>query len=265
MSSIAFPPSEIDVAAHASRAAAVSTTGLCRNYGRQCALVNLDLRFEHGRAVMIAGRNGSGKSTLLRIISTAIQPDRGEVLVEGHNVRWKREQVRHCIALLGPHSNMYEALTALQNLTVTARMVGIRPDRDALLSVLNQVGLGKRWDDAVSGFSAGMRRRLAFARLLLQTDPTGPNDRSRKASIVLLDEPYGQLDPPGFRFVDELIVSFKSRGMTLLMVTHLLDRGAWLCDDGIVLESGRLLWSGPAANLPSHSGLEAAGLPEGGD
>jgi len=245
--------------------AAVSMTGLCRKYGRRWALVNLDLRFERGRAVMIAGRNGSGKSTLLRIIATAIRPDRGQVLVEGYDVRWKKQQVRHRIALLGHDSNTYEGLTALQNLTVAARMAGVHAERDAFMALLDRVGLGKRCDDPVSGFSAGMRRRVAFARLLLQTDQIGSDDRSRKASIVLLDEPYGQLDPPGFRFVDELIHSFTSRGMTLLMATHLLDRGARLCDAGIVLEGGRLLWSGPAANLPNQSGLETLGLPEGGD
>ena len=206
---------------------------------------------------MIAGRNGSGKTTLLRIIATAIRPDRGQVLIEGDDVRQQKEQVRQRIALLGHYSNAYETLTSLQNLAVTARMIGVHTNRDALTALLGRVGIGKRWDDAVSSLSAGMRRRLAFARLLLQTDQIDQNDRSNKASIVLLDEPYGLLDPPGFRFVDELIQTFRSRGMTLLMATHLLGRGAWLCDDGVVLDGGQLLWSGPAANLPRHSGLEA--------
>jgi ABC-type multidrug transport system ATPase subunit len=233
------------------------TTGLCRRYGRRWALANVDLQFAAGRSVMIAGRNGSGKSTLLRIIATAIRPDRGLVLVEGYDVRSMKADVRHRIALLGHASNAYEALTALQNLTMTARMAGIDADRKALIAVLERVDLGEWRDAAVSSFSAGMRRRVAFARLLLQTDPIGPSDRSRKASIVLLDEPYAHLDPPGFGFVDGLIRSFTSRGMTLLMATHLLERGARLCDDGVVLEEGQLGWSGPAANLPRLGGLQA--------
>jgi heme exporter protein A len=242
--------------------AAVSAAGLCRRYGQRWALVNLDIRFEPGRAVMIAGRNGSGKSTLLRIIATAIRPDRGCVLVEGHDVRFQKEQARRRTALLGHHSNTYDALSALQNLTVAAQMAGVEAGRPALTALLDRVGLDGRCDDAVGGFSAGMRRRVAFARLLLQTHQIGPKDRSAKALIVLLDEPYGQLDPPGFRFVDELIHSFKSRGMTVLIATHLLDRGAWLCDDGIVLERGELRWSGPAAALSRHSGFETIGLAE---
>lgn len=264
MSSIAIPMNETGVVADAGSVPAVRTKGLCRRYGRRWALVNLDLSFEPGRSVMIAGRNGSGKTTLLRVISTAIRPDRGRVLVEGRDVRWRKERIRRRLALLGHYSNTYDALTALQNLTVAARIAGVPIDRDALMGLLDRVGLGKRWDDSVSTFSAGMRKRIAFAKLLLQTDPIGPNDHSEKASIVLLDEPYGQLDPPGFRFVDDLMHSFKKRGMTLLLATHLLDRGSWLCDDGIVLESGQLLWSGSAADLPTKSGLDSVGLPEGG-
>jgi heme exporter protein A len=236
--------------------AAVSVAGLCRKYGQRWALVNLKVRFEPGRAVMIAGRNGSGKSTLLRIIASAIRPDRGTVLVEGQDVRWQKARVRRSTALLGHQSNTYEALSALQNLMVAARLAGVEAGRPALAALLDRVGLDGRSDDAVRGFSAGMRRRVAFARLLLQTDQVGPDDRSAKASVVLLDEPYGHLDPPGFRFVDALIRSFKSRGLTVLMATHLLDRGAWLCDDGIVLERGELHWSGPAAALPRHAGFE---------
>ena len=245
--------------------AAVSTAGLCRRFGRRWALANLDVRVETGRAVMIAGRNGSGKSTLLRIIATAIRPDRGHVFVAGHDVRSQRDDVRRRVALLGHHSNTYDALTALQNLTVVSRMAGITADRAALIAVLERVGLGGRCEDEVSGFSAGMRKRVAFARLLLQTDRIGSGDRATKASLVLLDEPYAQLDPPGFRFVDDLIDQFRRRGATVLMATHLLSRGAALCDDGIVLEDGQLRWSGPAAHLSRQSGLESSGLTEGGD
>lgn len=249
----------------AGAVAAVSAAGLCRRFGRRWALANLNLRFEAGRAVMIAGRNGSGKSTLLRIIATAIRPDRGRVLVAGHDVQSHRDEVRHRVALFGHHSNTYDALTALQNLTVVSQLAGVEADRAALIALLARVGLGGRCHDEVGGFSAGMRKRVAFARLLLQTERIGSSDRSTKASLVLLDEPYAQLDPPGFRFVDDLINQFRRRGATVLMATHLLNRGAALCDDGIVLEGGQLRWTGPAAYLPRQSGLEPSGLTEGGD
>ena len=199
---------------------------------------------------MVAGRNGSGKSTLLRVLSTAIRADHGTARVAGHDIRTATQEVRRRIALLSHHSHLYEALSALENLQVVARFLRRNPRRDALLPLLEEVGLADRADDAVTTFSAGMRKRLSLARTLLQ-----------EAAVVFLDEPYGQLDPPGFRLVDRLLDRLRRRGTTVLMATHLLERGSALCDLGIVLEEGRLRWSGPARDLPSHGGLDAAALP----
>lgn len=231
---------------------AVLAQGLCRRYGRRWALVDVSFAVAPGRAVMLAGRNGSGKSTLLRVLATAIRPDRGEARVAGHDVRADRDGVRRAVAMLSHYSYHYEAFSALENLQVAARFLGRDARRQALLPLLAEVALAERADDAVQTFSAGMRKRLALARALLQ-----------EASVVLLDEPYGELDPPGFRLVDRLFGVLKARGASLLMATHLLDRGAALCDDGLVLEAGRLVWAGPAKDLPAQGGLDPATLPEG--
>jgi ABC-type multidrug transport system ATPase subunit len=120
------------------------------------------------------------------------------------------------------------------------------------MPLLEEVGLAERWDDNILSFSAGMRKRISIARVLLQG-----------ADVVMLDEPYGQLDPPGFRFVDALIGKLRDRGTTILIATHQLDRGAALCDLGIVLERGRLQWTGDARDLPTLGGLDPASTPEG--
>lgn len=230
---------------------AVEAVGLCRRYGRRWALVDVSLRVSRGTVLMVTGRNGSGKSTLLRVLATAIRADRGTARVAGYDMRSEREEVRRRIALLGHQSHLYEALSARENLQVAARFLG-RPAREALERALGEVGLASRADDPVATFSAGMRKRLALARTLLQD-----------ASVVFLDEPYGELDPEGFRLIDRLLARLRESGATVLMATHLLDRGSRLCDHGIVLEGGRLAWSGPAADLPSWSGPDPAGLSEG--
>jgi heme exporter protein A len=235
----------------AAVANAVEARGLCRRYGRRWALVDVSFELAPGRAMMIAGRNGSGKSTLLRIIATAIHPDRGTARVAGHDLVLERESVRRSVALLSHHSYHYEALSALENLQVAARFLRKDASRAGLLPVLAEVALADRADDSVQTFSAGMRKRLALARALLQD-----------AQVVLLDEPYGELDPPGFRMVDRLFSTLKARGASILMATHLLDRGAALCDQGLVLDGGRLAWSGQAAALPSAGGLDPASQPE---
>lgn len=222
---------------------AVEAHGLCRRYGRRWALADVDLRVEPGTVLMITGRNGSGKSTLLRVLSTAIQAHRGTALVHGYDVRTRRDEVRRRIVLLGHDSYLYPALTALENLRVAARFL---PGRDtsetALLERLRLVGLAERAEDPVQTFSAGMRKRAALARALLQEE---------EAAVVLLDEPYGQLDPPGFHLVDRILARLRRQGKTVLMATHLIQRGSRLCDQGVILDRGRLVWAGPAAALPN--------------
>jgi heme exporter protein A len=230
-------------------ALAVEATGLGRRYGRRWALIEVGLRVPRGSVVMVSGRNGSGKSTLLRVLASAIRPTQGSALVEGFDLVEARDEVRRKTALLGHASYTYDALTALENLRITARFLGRSGEREALRAALAGVGLADRADDAVETFSAGMRRRLALARVLMQD-----------AAVVLLDEPYGQLDPPGFRLVDRLLGRLREGGRTVLMATHLLERGADLCDQGVILEAGRLFWTGSAADLPAQA---AAGLAEG--
>jgi len=233
---------------------AVEASGLCRRYGRRWALIDVSFTVPRGTLLMVAGRNGSGKSTLLRVLATAIRADRGTARIEGKDLRAEPQEVRDRIGLLSHQTYLYDSLTALENLQVAARFLGRDAGRVALLPLLEEVGLADRADDPPATFSAGMRRRLSLARVLLK----------KEASVVLLDEPYGQLDPPGFRLVDRLLGRLRERGATVLMATHLLDRAAELCDHGIVLEQGRLAWSGSAADLAARSGLNAAALPEGG-
>jgi heme exporter protein A len=218
---------------------AVEATGLCRRYGRRWALWDVGFSVERGGRVMLTGRNGSGKSTLLRVLATALHADRGSARVLGHDVRSERDQVRRRTALLSHHSYLYESLSARENLEVWARFLDRGGARPAPLQVLDQVGLAARADDPVASFSAGMRKRLSLARVLLQ-----------EPEVVLLDEPYGELDPAGFALVDGLMEVLRARGATVLMATHLLERGRALCEQALALEGGRLTYAGPASSLP---------------
>ena len=188
---------------------------------------------------MVAGRNGAGKSTLFRVLATAIRPDRGQATIGGFDVVRHREDVRRMTAMLSHASYLYESLTAMENLKITADHLGIR--RNGLAGILEQVALAGRANDPVSTFSAGMRKRLSFARVLLQ-----------EPKVVLLDEPYGALDPQGFDLVDGVIADLKRRGTTVLMATHQRERTAGFADAAIVLEQGRVLWQGPASEALAH-------------
>jgi ABC-2 type transport system ATP-binding protein len=234
------------------RTIAIAAAGLCRRYGRRWALKNVGFEVPEGALVMVTGRNGSGKSTLLRILAAAIRADQGKVRILGYDARGDRERVRERTALLGHRTHLYEPLTALENLAVFARFLGQDPGREALRGRLEEVGLADRGDDPVQTFSAGMRQRLALARVLQQDAP-----------VVLLDEPYGHLDPPGFLLVDRLLQRLRGHGATVLVATHLLPRGRALCDRALVLEAGRLVFAGATAEMPEPVDADGAGLAKG--
>ena len=217
----------------------IDLQGTARRYGPRWALAGVTLQIPAATAVMLAGKNGAGKSTLLRILATAIRPDRGTATVGGFDVVREREDVRRITALLAHQSYLYDSLTAHENLTVVANH--LRKSRTAIMPILEQVGLAARANDPVSAFSAGMRKRLSFARLLLQ-----------EPRLALLDEPYGALDPPGFDLVDEVIASLRRDGATILMATHQWERAARICDSAVVLDQGRVTWQGPAADSLAH-------------
>ncbi|HEX7192714.1 MAG TPA: heme ABC exporter ATP-binding protein CcmA [Thermoanaerobaculia bacterium] len=214
----------------------IQVENLARRYGRRWALSDINFQAREGSVIMVAGRNGSGKSTLFRVLSTAIRPDRGRALVGGFNVLREREDVRKITALLSHYSYLYESLTARENLRVAAEHLGV--GRNGLMSILERVNLAQRADDPVSTFSAGMRKRVSFARVLLQ-----------QPRVVMLDEPYGQLDPEGFVLVDEVVRELKAKGTTVLIATHQLERGASLADDALMLDAGRVIWSGSARDV----------------
>ena len=231
---------------------AIVAAGVYRRFGRRWALVDVSAEVTEGALVMITGRNGSGKSTLLRVLATAIRADHGTVHILGLDVQRDREELRRKVALLGHCTNLYAPLTALENLEVVARFLGMDRRRNTLLSRLEEVGLAGRANDPVQSFSAGMRKRLALARLLQQ-----------EAQVVMLDEPYGHLDPAGFQLVDRVLQRLRGQGVTVLFATHLLRRGQAMCDRALVLDSGRLIFAGPAAELPEPAGVDVESFKEG--
>lgn len=185
---------------------------------------------------MICGPNGSGKTTLLRVLSTAMLPSAGTLDLFGGV---SREAARARLGLLSHADYHYDDLSALENLLLAAR---ISPRATDPLQVLARVGLQARAHDRVRTFSAGMRKRLALARVLWKAP-----------DLVLLDEPYGQLDPAGMKLIDGLIDELRATGTTLLISTHQVARVAPRCGHALLLQDGRKIWSGPAPEATAQA------------
>ena len=182
-----------------------------------------------GECHLVVGPNGAGKTTLLRLLAGLARPFAGEVLIQG-SILTREPSSRRFLGLLSHQSHLYDDLTALENLTFTARMHGLADPAALARSALVSVGLEHRASDQVRRLSRGMVQRVAIAAALLH-DPV----------VLLLDEPFTGLDPQSAEQVAGLLQREREKGAGLILVSHdvheswelathvhLLVRGAWV-------------------------------------
>lgn len=236
---------------------AVDLSGIARRFSRRWVLRGVSLRVEPGEAVALMGRNGSGKTTLLRIVSTALSPTRGTGAVFGHDLRSDGAGVRQHIGVLGHAAGLYEDLTAQENLRFSLRMAGLHADRDAIRRALLAVRLGHEENERVRNFSAGMRRRLGLAKLLL-----------RPPRLLLLDEPYAAFDSDGVDLVNDFVRQTVRAGGAALISTHDLARALPVIGRVVRIVDGLIVHGAPEEPQPddsSSSALESVFGFHGGD
>jgi heme exporter protein A len=209
------------------RPPAVVTTDLARLFASRPALAGVSLSVEPGRAIALLGPNGAGKTTQQRILSTALRPSYGSARVDGLDLDRDADSIRPRVAYLSHATGLYDDLTARENLAFAATMLGT-PDAGARVDrALEDVGMAGRGRDLVRSLSAGMRKRLALARVLLG-----------EASLVLLDEPMAALDDEAMGLVEQLLVAWREVGVTVLLAAHAIERLAPHLDACVVLERG---------------------------
>ncbi|MCE1196756.1 ABC transporter ATP-binding protein [bacterium] len=181
------------------------------------ALRNIDFAAKKGEFIAIMGPSGSGKSTFLNVLGGLDAPSFGKVLVKGRDIsRYTEEQVsrlrRETIGSIFQSQDLFPALTALENVEFPLLLAGAEPGarREAAKNMLERVGLADRMEYLPEELSGGQRQRVGIARALI-----------RMPSIVLADEPTGQLDTATSREIVDLLASLvSSSGMTLIVVTH---------------------------------------------
>jgi heme exporter protein A len=228
---------------------AIDADALSRAFGARWAVRAVSIRLPPGRALLLAGHNGAGKTTLLRLLSGLLPPSAGSLRILGSDPHRDPLAARALISAVSHRGHAHLDLTAEENLVIALRLLGrgAAEAREHARKGLDGVGLLTRADDPVRTFSAGMKKRLSFARAL-----------AKDAPLVLLDEPYGQLDPQGFALVDALIERFRAEGRTVVVATHLVARAGPRLDTGMVMVDGELIWAGPARDTAAAMEREAA-------
>jgi heme ABC exporter ATP-binding subunit CcmA len=201
-----------------------------RNFGRRRALNRVSFRCDAGEVVALLGPNGAGKSTLLSIAATLIQPSSGQVLYGTQTSAAAGAALRGRIGLLGHDLYLYPELTAAENLLFFGRLYNVPSVETRVAEALERADLAHRRDDAVSGYSRGMRQRLALERTLLH-DPR----------LVLLDEPFTGLDDAATAALSRRLEGLKEKGAIVLVTTHDLETIEGIIDRAVMLQNGRLV------------------------
>lgn len=206
---------------------AVTLRGLTREYGERLALDGVDLDLGFGQTLAVLGPNGSGKSTLLRILASLLRPTSGEVTVLGCRLPEESWRLRGRVGFVGHTPLLYRDLTGRENLALQARLHGLEPElaRDRIEADLAVVGMSRRADERVGGYSAGMRQRIAICRATVA-----------RPELLLLDEPDSNLDPEGREAVRGLIGP--SEGVTRVLVSHEPERARAEADRVLELAPG---------------------------
>lgn len=176
-----------------------------KRFGSRRVLNDISFDLKTGDSMAVVGPNGSGKSTLLMLLLSAGRPTRGAIEYSRDGQKLDDSAVRSATSLVSPYLNLYDTLTAEENLTFFASVSGRRIQGKEINNLLLRVGLEGRGPDPVGAYSSGMKQRLKYAVALLN-----------EPAYLFLDEPTSNLDENGKRIVAELIEEYRSRSIIVI-------------------------------------------------
>jgi len=208
-----------------TRASLIAVEGLVKQFGRFAALRDVTAEFDAGKFHVILGDNGAGKTTLLRALAGLAQPTRGTVLILG---KTPHEACRD-IGYMAHPSLLYDEMSGMENLRYFARLYDIAGD-GRCEQAIRSVGLDPELSRAVGKYSQGMRQRMSLARAILH-DP----------KILLLDEPFSNVDVHSAREMVVLLKGMRDSGKTIFLVTHQAMLLEGVADEFVWMQSGQIV------------------------
>ncbi|MFD7534769.1 ATP-binding cassette domain-containing protein [Streptomyces sp. NPDC059819] len=230
---------------------AISAEAITKSFGDKQALAGVDLEAAPGTVLGMLGPNGAGKTTMVRVLSTLLRADGGRARVAGHDVHDDPEGVRRNLGLSGQFAAVDEKLTGRENLYLVARLYGMgrHVARRRAGQLLESFRLESAADRPSGTYSGGMRRRLDLAGALVARPP-----------VVVLDEPTTGLDPRSRADTWASIQELVGGGTTVLLTTQYLEEADQLADTIVVIEHGKVVARGSAAELKDRVGGERLSL-----
>lgn len=215
------PPPPVD--------AAISATGVRKDYGDRAVLRGVDLSVPWGEIAVLFGANGAGKTTLLRILAGLTRPDSGDVRIAGRLMRRQGNAARRLVGFLGHQTLLYNDLTCRENLRFYGQLYGLKNADRRIEHTLERLNLSDRADRRVRTLSHGMQKRLAMARAILH-----------EPALLLLDEPESGLDATSVATLGAFLREWAASGRSALLTTHSEQVGLAWASRTLLLAGGRL-------------------------
>ena len=206
----------------------LETKRLTKKFKDQIAVNNVSLSIKKNSVFGLLGPNGAGKSTILKMITGIMKPTFGEILFENH--LWTRKDLKDIGALIESPA-IYSNLTAMENKKIACTLYGLPLKRAE--EVIDIVGLNQTGKKKVRNFSMGMKQRLGLGMAIINNP-----------KLIILDEPTNGLDPIGIEELRELIKSFSSQGITVILSSHILSEVAQVADEIGIISNGVIGYSG---------------------
>jgi ABC-2 type transport system ATP-binding protein len=227
---------------------AIEVRDLTKRYGEILAVDHISFDVREGEIFGFLGPNGAGKTTTIRILTGLSKPTDGSARVLGFDVKSEMVKAKQHIGVVPEASNLYDELSALDNLVFMARLYGIpRSQRKTRAEELLKIfGLYERKDHLFGTFSRGMKRALTIAAALMHSP-----------KLLFLDEPTVGLDVVAARSLRNLIVNLRHQGITVFLTTHYLEEADLLCDRIAILVKGRIVEIGTPETLKSNAEEES--------
>jgi len=221
-------------------------------YGERVAVDGVGFAIRRGEIFGLLGPNGAGKSTTIRCLCGLLAPAAGSLAFAGRPFAPAQVAAdRRAVGIVPQELALYDDLTARENLAFFGELCGLRgaPLAAAVARGLALAGLAERADERVKTYSGGMKRRLNLAAGDLHDPP-----------LLLLDEPTAGVDPQSRNHLFESLEALRTAGKTLLYTTHYMEEAQRLCDRIAIVDGGRVLAIGTAAELAQQAGLPGADL-----
>ncbi len=205
---------------------------LHKSFGDIHAVRGVDLHITRGEIFGLLGPNGAGKTTLIALLTGLIEPDAGEIHLDGERLTLTSTALKARIGLVPQELALYPTLSARENLNFFGRIYGLRGRdlRRRVDAVLEIVGLRERAGDPIATYSGGMKRRINIAAGLLH-DP----------DVLFLDEPTVGVDPQSRNAIFEAVEALNRDGLTILYTTHYMEEAQRLCHRVAIMDDGRII------------------------